>query len=91
MPAEFRQENQNSNPDLEDLWRQLQAAGGIETLGYAEFASITEDHHNGAHDAIGGDMLDPMVSPQTPIFWLLHAFYDHVFRTWEQLQARAVA
>ena len=91
FPVEFRQPDINPDPGLPDLWSELDAAGGLEVLDYTDFSRIVEEHHNAAHDALGGGMLDPMVSPQVPVFWLLHSFYDHVFHTWEERQESAAA
>lgn len=55
-------------------------------LDYRTFASELERFHNDVHDAIGGDMADPRVSPNDPCFWLLHAYLDTVFAEWEALR-----
>jgi hypothetical protein len=68
---------------------ELNLGGGLEGLAYDAFSQLVEAHHNEAHDMVGGDMADPRVSPSDPIFWLLHAYYDHVFATWEQWQGEA--
>jgi tyrosinase len=40
--------------------------------------------HNQGHNIVGGYMMNPVFSPNDPLFWLHHAFID---RTWTRWQA----
>jgi hypothetical protein len=88
LPPEFREVDQNPSIPPMPLPPQLRIGGGLETLDFATFSQALEAHHNFAHGAIGGAMLDPRVSPRVPIFWLFHAFYDNLYATWEELSGR---
>jgi len=39
--------------------------------------------HNAVHDALGGNMPDPLVSPSDPIFWPLHAYLVRLYERWK--------
>lgn len=62
------------------------AMNQLGSLDYPAFSSTLEAHHNAVHEAIGGDMRDPRVSPRDTCFWLFHAYMDNVFAEWETVR-----
>jgi hypothetical protein len=85
IPREFWESGMSSSIPSLVLPTELRVSGGLATLDFATFSRLMEAHHNDVHNAIGGDMADPRVSPRRPVFWLVHAFYDNVYATWERL------
>lgn len=43
--------------------------------------------HAYGHDAVGGVMSDVDTSPGDPVFFLHHAFVDHNYRIWENMNS----
>lgn len=39
--------------------------------------------HNHGHNIIGGYMMNPVFSPNDPLFWLHHAYIDRVWSRWQ--------
>lgn len=83
LPAEFPHAGRKKKIPSMPVPGKLQLGHGLEKLDFAKFTALLEKHHNDAHDNIGGDMIDPKVSPRDPIFWLFHAFYDHLYSDWQ--------
>ena len=55
-----------------------------------DFATKLErNYHDGIHNAIGGVMAGER-SPGDPIFWPLHAFFDHIAANWETIHGDIV-
>ncbi|KAJ3032465.1 hypothetical protein HDV00_007513 [Rhizophlyctis rosea] len=51
---------------------------------YNDFRSSLESHpHNQVHNNIGGDMGNPMLSSNDPIFWLHHCNIDRLWAKWQ--------
>jgi hypothetical protein len=89
LPPEFVHANRNSPvPQMPPLPASLNM-DRLAQLDYATFSSALEAHHNVVHDRIGGDMRDPRVSPNDTCFWLLHAYYDHLFGLWQTLRGES--
>lgn len=42
--------------------------------------------HNSGHNWIGGIMLNPMLSPFDPMFWLHHANVDRIWNKWQKIE-----
>jgi hypothetical protein len=49
----------------------------------SELAVATESWHDGVHGAVGGPMRFTSTAPGAPIFWLWHAFLDHMYHTYQ--------
>lgn len=65
-------------PDFHTAWVVWM---GIEAgLGSQGFPQLT---HNSGHNFIGGNMSDPMFSPNDPMFWLHHANVDRLWHVWQ--------
>lgn len=82
IPKEFPHKGRNKKIDPMPVPSELKLGSGLEKLNLTEFRNKLEKHHNDKHDAIGGDMKDPKVSPRDPLFWIFHAFYDHIYSDW---------
>ncbi len=39
--------------------------------------------HNQGHNIVGGYMMNPVFSPNDPLFWLHHAFIDRMWARWQ--------
>ena len=39
--------------------------------------------HNQGHNIVGGYMMNPVFSPNDPLFWLHHAYIDRVWARWQ--------
>ena len=51
---------------------------------YYVFSQFLEEQpHNRGHGWVGGDMANPMISPNDPIFWLHHAQIDRIWSEWQ--------
>ena len=51
---------------------------------YYIFSNFLErEPHNRGHGWIGGDMGNPMISPNDPIFWMHHAQIDRIWSVWQ--------
>lgn len=46
-------------------------------------SGIIVGQHNAGHDWIGGDMANPLISPNDIVFWLHHAAVDRVWAKWQ--------
>jgi len=52
---------------------------------YYIFSSFLERQpHNLGHGWVGGDMSNPMISPNDPIFWMHHAQIDRIWAEWQK-------
>ena len=52
---------------------------------YYVFSRFLESEpHNRGHGWIGGDMANPMISPNDPIFWMHHAQIDRIWSEWQK-------
>ena len=40
--------------------------------------------HNTGHNIVGGYMMNPVFSPNDPLFWLHHAYVDRTWARWQQ-------
>lgn len=49
------------------------------------FRNQLEGLHDTAHGHVGGQMGDPLKSPDDPVFWLHHAYVDFLWAEWERL------
>ncbi len=47
--------------------------------------------HNQGHNIVGGYMMNPVFSPNDPLFWLHHAFIDRVWSRWQTNRRNAAA
>lgn len=50
---------------------------------YDTYAKAIEGAHGSVHVEIGGDMLDPMTSPNDPVFYLHHTNVDRLWWRWQ--------
>ncbi len=41
--------------------------------------------HNAAHNWVGGQMSNIMISPNDPVFWLVHSYVDKLWADWQML------
>ena len=41
--------------------------------------------HNNGHAWVGGDMGNPAISPNDPIFWMHHGQIDRIWAVWQQI------
>lgn len=82
IPKEFPHDGRNESIPPLPIPEELKLGNGLEKLNFTDFRNKLEQHHNEAHDAIGGDMQNPEVSPRDPLFWIFHAFYDHIYSDW---------
>ncbi len=64
-----------------------QFAGLFLNPGYLSFSSALQALHNMAHVSIGGIAVT-VLSPEEPLFWLLHAYTDYI---WSQAMAQSMA
>ncbi|RKO83992.1 hypothetical protein BDK51DRAFT_31294 [Blyttiomyces helicus] len=56
-----------------------------QTTDYDQFRQNLENHpHNYLHMAIGGDMAQPPLSVNDPIFFLHHSNIDRLWNKWQQ-------
>lgn len=52
---------------------------------YYVFSNFLErEPHNRGHGWVGGDMANPMISPNDPIFWMHHAQIDRIWSEWQK-------
>jgi tyrosinase len=47
------------------------------------FTGKLEQFHNSIHMFVGGDMASIMSASQDPIFWMVHAYIDKIWSTWQ--------
>ena len=50
---------------------------------FEEMSTTLEEIHNKIHGSLGGDMSNPWMSPNDPIFFLHHAFIDKMWDYWQ--------
>ncbi|KAJ3048146.1 hypothetical protein HK097_010845 [Rhizophlyctis rosea] len=51
---------------------------------YNDFRRTLETHpHNQVHNSVGGDMGNPMMSSNDPVFWLHHCNIDRLWAKWQ--------
>jgi tyrosinase len=50
---------------------------------YSGFTRNLEWLHNGVHTWVGGPMIDIMISPADPLFWLHHGNVDRIWSMWQ--------
>jgi len=86
IPAELPHQGRNNNIPTFPVPESLSTRQGLENLpDFAEFGTkLEDDYHNGIHEAIGGDMAGGR-SPADPIFWPMHAYFDHLAAYWETI------
>lgn len=91
IPSEFAFEGRNVEISPRILPQSLATKNGLENLTDVEaFANELEStYHDGIHGEIGGVMLGGR-SPEDPIFWPMHAFFDHISANWESLHGDIV-
>lgn len=58
---------------------------GVLQASSASFRNQLEGVHNTAHGWVGGQMGNPLKSPDDPVFWLHHAYVDCLWAEWERL------
>lgn len=51
---------------------------------FTEMSDTIELLHDSIHGTLGGDMRDPMTSPNDPIFFMHHAFVDKMWDYWQK-------
>ena len=52
---------------------------------YYVFSNFLErEPHNRGHGWVGGDMSNPRISPNDPIFWMHHAQIDRIWSEWQK-------
>jgi len=52
---------------------------------YYVFSNFIENQpHNLGHGWVGGDMANPIISPNDPIFWMHHAQIDRIWSEWQK-------
>lgn len=57
----------------------------INASTFDSFTVNTEVSHGIVHNAIGGDMAQTKISPNDPVFYLLHAFVDYMYSMRQKL------
>ncbi|MBL4706259.1 MAG: tyrosinase family protein [Flavobacteriales bacterium] len=62
---------------------QTKALEELEGDYYVFSRFLESEPHNAGHDWIGGDMGNPMISPNDPIFWMHHAQIDRIWSEWQ--------
>ena len=67
----FKNQNQDS---IEPTWQRMRGAG----------AKLEREVHDYGHGAVGGDMGNPRVSPNDPIFYLHHCNIDRLWDAWNK-------
>lgn len=91
IPAELPHNGRKSNIPrfpLPEIFAGRQSLA--ELTDVVEFARELEvAYHNGIHTAIGGVMAGER-SPEDPIFWPLHAFFDYIAANWETIHGDVV-
>jgi len=76
------------------LWKEAVAAPDMETLSALLDGAIGEQQiglHTGAHFTLGPPGSNLFVSPQDPVWYLLHAMLDYTFWLWQQRHPAAAA
>jgi hypothetical protein len=48
------------------------------------FGRALEQLHNTVHNRVGGVMRNIMNSPETPLFWIWHAFIDDIWLSYQE-------
>lgn len=71
---EFGSTKPRRQNDLDETW---QRAGGRKT-------ALEREPHDYLHGVVGGDMGDPRISPQDPIFYLHHCNIDRIWSRWNR-------
>lgn len=67
----FKSQSQDS---IDPSWQRVRGSG----------AKLEREPHDYAHGAVGGDMGDPRVSPNDPIFYLHHCNIDRLWDVWNK-------
>jgi hypothetical protein len=79
IPSQLDNGNTNVNMPLPPA---LQSAALKQIASYSALNGLVVPYHNSVHNAMGGNMPDPNVSPIDPIFWPFHAFLVAVYERW---------
>lgn len=56
--------------------------------GFLDAFDIVEGFHTGVHLMVGGDLMDPAISPNDPLFFLHHGMLDRVWYLWQKKSTR---
>ena len=85
IPAQFPFPGRNAIIPRSPLPANMASRAGLAAMPDVEdFAMTLENYHDPIHGRIGGIMVGAS-SPADPIFWVLHAFFDHIAGNWETI------
>ena len=80
----FIERDQNIRIDTEDLKEKTRLA--LKTETFKDFHTQISQPHDALHKAAGCDMVTTGTSGYDPTFYLHHAYIDHLWAFWQELQ-----